>query len=433
MDLEKTIIAEILSEPELCGHITEVLTPDMFSGENIAIYKAIHDIYEEGGVIDLFSVAKKARIDKLTTLTEITMLASSSSALNSHAYSLKEKHVLRTIDRYSMQLNSLISAKESAQYIIDYAQSGMEDIIEMVSSARGGFEHISKVIERAVQEAESRVAKRRNGESIGVTTGLRPLDRVLHFMRGGQLIVVASRPAMGKTALTLHFARSAARAGHNVCMYQLEMSSVSLADRMLFSIADIDTYAYKTGDFHEWDKVMVAQSELSKLPIYIDDKPQVSMSYIRNHSRIMKKKGKCDIIYIDYLQLIDTDDRRNREQEVAKITRRCKVLAKELDVPVVILAQINREAESDRSKRPELKHLRESGAIEQDADVVLFPYRAAYYKIDTIEVYDKYKGKIEIPSTNVMEIIVAKNRDGAIADIAISHNENLTRFDNLNL
>lgn len=429
IELEKLIIAEILSEPDNCAFVTELISVDMFSGKEAGIYRVIERHFGEGKNVDLYTISKE--IGDFQYLTKITLLASSANALHSHCLQLREKYIVETLSRYSMQINHLITAKEPAQKLLEFAQSGIEDIFELVSSGVRGFEHISKITERAIAAAEDRVKKKQAGESIGVTTGLRPLDKMLHYMRGGQLIVLAARPAMGKTALMLHFARHAAYKGHSVCMYQLEMSAISLADRMIFAVEEIDTFAYKTGEFADWDKLWSAQSKLSKLPIFIDANPKVSMSYIRNHARVMRKKGKCDIIYIDYLQLVDMEDKKNREQEVAKVSRQCKMLSKELDVPVVLLAQLNREVEADKTKRPELRHLRESGAIEQDADVVLFPYRAAYYGIEEVSIYDKHSGTRQINSEGIMEIIIAKNRDGAIGDVAVKHNENLTNFENI--
>lgn len=431
-NIERVIISDILAEPQFAGVACEIISSDMFTGAEREIFKVIEQANEKGDEVDLFLISKRANLEPFIgfNLSDIITLSTSANKLKEHCFLLKEGYISKTLLRYSQQITSLIENKESTQSVLDYTQKGLEDIFELTSQGLAGFQHISVIAEKAILKAEERVNKRNAGNSIGIPTGLRALDSMIHYFSGGQLIILGGRAAMGKTSVMLHFARSAAFANYSVCMYQLEMSAVALGDRMLFSLCDVDTNAYKTGEFTEWDKIMDAQNKLSKLPIYIDDRPKVSLAYIRNHARLMRKKGKCDIIFIDYLQLVNAEEKKNREQEVAKITRQCKILAKELDVPIVLLAQLNREVEQDRLKRPELRHLRESGAIEQDADIVLFVYRAAYYNIETIEVYTK-AGRSNINSQGVMEIIVAKNRDGGVGDVAFRHNENLTQLTNL--
>lgn len=431
-NIERVIIADILSEPQYAGTACEIVSSDMFSGAEREIFKVIEQANERGDEVDLFLISKKANLEPFggLNLSDIVSLTTNANNLKEHCFLLKEGHIKKTLLKYSQQISALIENKEPTQAVLDFTQKGLEDIFELTSQGLAGFRHISEITEKAIQKAEERVVKRNSGESIGIPTGLRALDALLHYFSGGQLIILGGRAAMGKTSVMLHLARSAAFANYSVCMYQLEMSAVALGDRMLFSLCDVDVSAYKTGQFQEWDKITSAQQELSKLPIYIDDRPKVSLAYIRNHARIMAKKGKCDIIFIDYLQLVDAEEKKNREQEVAKITRQCKILAKELNIPVVLLAQLNREVEQDKLKRPELRHLRESGAIEQDADIVMFCYRAAYYGIDSIEIYSK-GGRSQINSEGIMEIIVAKNRDGGIGDVAFRHNENLTQLTNL--
>ena len=244
-------------------------------------------------------------------------------------------------------------------------------------------------------------------------------------LQNGELTVIAARPSVGKTAFALHLARQAAMQGHAVTVYSLEMQGERLADRWLLSAGDINPYRWRTGipNPHEVAEAHTTAAELARLPIHVDDSTSTSMDHVRSSARLLKSKGTCDLIIIDYLQLMtaQTDSRGNREQEVAQATRKAKLLAKELNVPVVLLSQLNRESENRPAGRPELAHLRESGAIEQDADVVMLLYRPALARVTT----DRESG---YPTEGLGVVIIAKQRNGETGNVYFRHNPEMTKI-----
>lgn len=433
MNYEKLIIGCILAEPDKAGMALELVTPEMFTSIERDIILKIKELSEQGISPDMFIVANSLRkelepFNGATYLVDISVEVATASKLQEYCLLQKQVYLEKLLDTYFRQGSAMCEDKFEVQKIMDFAQKGMEHAFTLVAENGKGFQHISAITEKSIRNAEKRAQDKAEGKNIGIPTGIRPLDRLLNGgFKPSTLNIIAARPAMGKTAVMLHFAKCAALAGVPVCIYALEMSADSLADRMLMSIGDMDNDAYKSGDFEQWSEIIEAQAYLSKLPIYIDDNPKVNMGYIRNHSRIMKQKNLCGIVFIDYLQLTDMssgDKNRNREQEVAATSRQCKILSKELESPVVLLSQLSRATETRADKRPMLSDLRESGAIEQDADVVAFLYRADYYDIPDVTLYDGGT----VSSKGIGEIIIAKQRDGATGDVAFRHNESMTQI-----
>ena len=434
MNFEKLILGCIISEPQSAGLACELVTSEMFTGTEKAIFIKINELISDGREIDLFILsnalnAELSHLGGVIYLMDLAKDVASALKLQEYCLELKQQHIAKVLEKYFIQGSAMCENKSDVQTIMDFAQSGMEQVFTISTSAMEGFQHISKLAELSADRVQQRVADKAAGKNIGIPSGLRPLDRMTNGWKGGELIVIASRPAMGKSAIMLSFARAAATVQVPACLYSLEMSAISLADRMLMSLNNFNVDNFKSGDFDQWNELALAQEYISQMPIYIDANPKVSMGYIRNHSRIMKQKGKCGIIFIDYLQLADMtsgEKNRNREQEVAQTTRQCKILAKELDVPVVLLSQLSRATEARADKRPQLSDLRESGAIEQDADIVMFLYRAAYYGINEITLFD---GQV-ISSNGIGEIIIAKHREGATGDVAFRHNESIMQISN---
>ena len=275
-------------------------------------------------------------------------------------------------------------------------------------------------------DLERRQQAHQRGECVGISTGLPYMDRITGGWRGGQLVILAARPAMGKTAVALHFAQAAAGAGVPVCIFSLEMPATQLGGRMLVGASGVDARAFRSGavSTEDWQRIEPGAARLSGLPVTIIDTPSISMPAIRAQCRALQRQGRCSMVVIDYLQLTapDSDKRNNREREVAEMSRAAKVLAKELDVPVILLSQLSREAEKDA--KPQLSHLRESGAIEQDADMVIFIDRPAIRKEETIK--DPELGEISTKGIGVFYVL--KNREGATGSILFRHNESLTRI-----
>jgi replicative DNA helicase len=259
---------------------------------------------------------------------------------------------------------------------------------------------------------------------MGVDTGIDYLNRITSGWQNSNLIILAARPGMGKTSVMLHMAKSAAQSGFNVLIFSLEMSDKELTNKLILSEGNIDSGRYRNGTLNENEikNMEYCAGLICKLPVIINDKSDISVRRIKNIAKLLKKKGKCDIVFIDYLQLLNMKHENKsytREQEVSQATRSLKIMAKELDVPVVVLSQLSRNCEDRKDKRPLLSDLRESGAIEQDADIVLFLWRPEYYGLDT---YDSRNTK------GLMIIDIAKGRSIPTCEIEISYNEQFTKF-----
>ena len=289
---------------------------------------------------------------------------------------------------------------------------------------------LSDVVRATLDDLERRQQARQVGECIGIPTGLQRLDVLTGGWRGGQLVVLAGRPGMGKSAAMLHFARTAAVAGVPVCVFSAEMPNTQLAGRMLVGGSGVNSGSFRTGDIDAdgWRELERAAADLSAMPVYLNDRANITPVAIRSQCKAMARRGRCGMVIIDYLQLLDTASRNTnstREREIAAASRSAKLLAKELDAPVLLLSQLSRKVEERSDKTPMLSDLRESGAIEQDADMVLFLDRPAVYGVETIEA-GRYGA---IPSEGVGLLHIAKNREGATGCVIFRHNESLTRIE----
>lgn len=429
------MIGAIIANQNYITQVADYLHPEHFrDSAHRDIYSRLLDMYDNGKDIDLTTAISACRGIKTPDDSTIAVLlaryttnAPTTASIEAHARIIVEQHIRRTISIGAQQL-----AKRCAENNEDVAHI-LKDLDTLTDKCNGvivggGAKHISELITQAIADAEKRQKTAKSGQSVGITTGITPLDCCTGGWKPSQLIVLAARPAMGKTAIMLHFALSASQQGKAVCIYALEMSGVSLADRLLCSVANVDAENYKNGTLtsDEWGRINEAQAEINSLPIYIDDNPTVTMRYIATRSKMLRKRGKCDIIFADYLQLVDTSTgkNRNREQEIAQASRNAKIIAKELGVPFVLLSQLSRKVEDRADKTPQLSDLRESGAIEQDADIVVFIHRPAYYGEQTMET-SKW-GEINTDGVGVLSI--AKQRDGATGKIYFSHNESMTKI-----
>ena len=432
-DVEAKTIGAIISNQEYITQVAGYLRPEHFSDStNREIYSRLCDMYDNGRDIDLITTINECRGLKIPNAPALlagymSKASTTAPSIEPYARIIVEQHIRRTIGI-------------GAQQIANRCSENTEDVTEILKSldsltdecngviVGGGAKHISELISQAIAGTENRQKTAKNGQGVGITTGIKPLDRCTGGWKPSQLIVLAARPAMGKTAMMLHLALSASQQGKAVCIYALEMSGVSLADRLLCSVANIDAEHYKNGTLtpDEWERINRAEAEIKDLPIYIDDNPTVTMRYIATRSKMLRKRGKCDIIFADYLQLVDTSTskNRNREQEIAQASRNAKIIAKELGVPFVLLSQLSRKVEDRADKTPQLSDLRESGAIEQDADIVLFIHRPAYYGEQSISTVSW--GEISAEGVGVLS--VAKQRDGATAKIFFAHNDSMTKI-----
>lgn len=424
-DAESAVIGVIIGYPTGYSRVATLLTSDMFySMPYQVIFEAAHELFKENKAIDIISLnehigkAGKSDIAPAYILAQCMGGVVSDAHLIFHAAVVREKYVAREFIKTAQTILSQIYGNtEDIDDVIHSANKRGIELTEMLIGGSPGM-HMEELVRKWANDLKTKVERLHSGNTSGVNTGLTPLDKVTAGWQGSELVIVAARPAMGKTAVALHFAKSAALSGVPVAFFSLEMNDIRLLDRLMLSEAEINPESLKRGDFSpaEESRLSVATSIIQRLPIYIDDESDTSITAIRSKCRLLHAKGKCGLIIIDYLQLARESgaNNRNREQEVSRMSRECKVLAKELDVPVILLSQLNRDVDKRADKRPVLADLRESGSIEQDADIVLFIHRPAYYD----ESAEKGFG----------EIVIAKNRNGRTGIVQFKHNSSLTRI-----
>lgn len=437
VELEQSVIGTLIMEPDRLTEVVGMLSPESFCDDrNSFIYKTLIEMFDQNTPVDLYNVGKRCDGSSLFggrtgTLyaSECTCKVGSGVNLLFQAQIIQQRYIARLLMYAGSKISTL--AGDDTKDVADVLDESNKliDKINALSCDSSAGQSLRDSLTESLKLAEQRQAAYLGGLPTGIPTGISDLNRLTGGWRGSQLIILAARPAMGKTALMLHFAKSAALNGTPVCIFSLEMSHVSLSDRLLLSECEVEVNRFRNGDLSgdDWRQLNEASAQLEKLPIHVDDNAVVSMRYIKTRCHILKKQGKCGLIMIDYLQLADTSTKernRNREQEIAQASRQAKIIAKELDVPVVLLSQLSRECEKRADKQPQLSDLRESGAIEQDADVVGFIFRPAYYGLDKIETL-KY-GNISTSGLGIINI--AKQRDGATGLVAFSHNPSMTKI-----
>ncbi|MGA9756530.1 MAG: replicative DNA helicase [Desulfobaccales bacterium] len=438
-EAEQSVLGAILVRPEAMDRIADLIAPEDFYREaHGRIYKAMLDLYGRGEPVDLVTVSAllKER-GQLEGVGGPVFLAGLSEqvgfATNAEYYAslVRDKAVLRRLLDCAQEIASACLAPvENVAEFLDRAEHKVFQVAE--AKVRPGFSPLSALVDNEIATLEA-IWGRKDGSLTGVSSGFTDLDNYTAGFQASDLIILAARPSMGKTALALNIAFNAAYGGppekpHSrqtpvpVAFFSLEMSKEQLVRRLLSSIGKVDASQIRRATFltgPEWTKLQEAAGILVDCPIYIDDTPAATVLDIRAKSRRLKADGKLGMVIIDYLQLMQGRPELNsREQQISEISRSLKGLAKELAVPVMALSQLSREPEKRERKRPQLSDLRESGAIEQDADVVIFIYREEVYTKD-----EKHKG--------VAEVIFGKQRNGPIGTVKLAFRDRFTRFDDL--
>ena len=433
-DLESVILGACLTETTAMVLVGDKLSPEMFYETKFGeIYSALLSMYHSGKAIDLVTVraelASRGKLEAVGGAYELVRLAgrvASSAHLEYQALILRQMYIRREM---IAGLHTLLAS--AADESVDLSDA-LADLHRLAGHLESGavsdncLRDMERLMQDTLEQMDKRVENNRNGIT-GIPTGLRELDRLTAGWQQGDLNIIAARPSVGKTAFALHLALAAGRAGKHVLVNSLEMQGERLGDRWLCAqAANVDAGHLKTGqlDAGERQQALEAARLLSALPVYVDDNPKMSMDHIRSSALLQKSKGRCDLLIIDYLQLCEMKSgqkNRNREQEVAEASRKAKLIAKELDIPVILLCQLNRECEMRADKRPALSDLRESGAIEQDADVVMLLYRPALYGL-TSERRSKF------PSEGLGMVILAKHRNGETGDVYFGHNPAMTKI-----
>ena len=433
-DLESVILGACLTETTAMVLVGDKLSPEMFYETKFGeIYSALLSMYHSGKAIDLVTVraelASRGKLEAVGGAYELVRLAgrvASSAHLEYHALILRQMYIRREM---IAGLHTLLASAADESVDLSDALADLHRLaghLESGAVSNNCLRDMERLMQDTLEQMDKRVENNRNGIT-GIPTGLRELDRLTAGWQQGDLNIIAARPSVGKTAFALHLALAAGRAGKHVLVNSLEMQGERLGDRWLCAqAANVDAGHLKTGllDAGERQQALEAARLLSALPVYVDDNPKMSMDHIRSSALLQKSKGRCDLLIIDYLQLCEMKSgqkNRNREQEVAEASRKAKLIAKELDIPVILLCQLNRECEMRADKRPALSDLRESGAIEQDADVVMLLYRPALYG-PTSERRSKF------PSEGLGMVILAKHRNGETGDVYFGHNPAMTKI-----
>jgi len=424
--LEEAVLGALMIAAEAYAYVSEILRPETFYKEaHQKIYQAIVDLASARKPIDMLTVPDQLKhngtLDEVGGsyyITQLTNKVASAAHIEYHARILAQKYLARELIWISHEMqNQSYDELNDIDDVIFSASSAIEKLQEK-TIGKSETNALPDVMQKSITGMYERKEKYEHGIQNGINTGLFDLNRITAGWQKGDLIILAARPAMGKTAIALKFAKSAAKQGNSVVIFELEMTDVKLSDRLLLSESEVCPNNYKVGrlTLEETKSIERAAEILREYPILIDSNSNVTMEYIRNKSRLLHKQRKCEIVIIDYLQLIEDTGNKNsvREQEVAKMSRKAKLLAKELDIPVILLAQLSRKTEERSIKKPMLSDLRESGAIEQDADMVIFIYRDEYYNSKA----EKGKGNL----------IIAKYRNGEVGEIDFCYNESMTKI-----
>lgn len=433
--LEQAVLGAVMLDKDALAIVLDILSPDSFyTDAHQKLYKAMLRLFERSQPIDILTATEELRkmgeleaVGGPVYLVELTNRVASAANIEYHARIISQKHIQRELIRVSTKIiNDAFEDTTDVFNLLDEAEKGLFDITQQNMSR--GYESMGSLASKALKQIED-LSKKEAGLT-GVPTGFTDLDRLTSGWQPSDLVILAARPGMGKTSFVLSLAKNAAMDfGKPVAIFSLEMSSVQLVQRLISMQAEIPGHKMRNGQLedYEWQQLQTAIERMSDVPIYIDDTPGINIFELRAKCRRLKMQHDIQMVVIDYLQLMSggTDSSRgNREQEISAISRALKGLAKELSVPVIALSQLSRAVETrGGTKRPQLSDLRESGAIEQDADIVSFIYRPEYYQILEDEEGQSLKG--------IAEVIVAKHRHGALKTVKMKFIDHFAKFADL--
>lgn len=426
VEAEQAILGSMLTDKDAVIAALEVLKPESFYREdNKAIFEAISNLYAKSDPIDIITVKSELasqgnfeRVGGFEYLAGLPERVPTTANVDKYIKIVDEKAMLRSLIQTSNELIALgYDEGENSDTILDMAEKKVFDLSQRKNAK--GYTALKEVLVESFSELEKLYNQK--GYITGVPTGFIDFDKKTAGLHGSELIILAARPAMGKSAFAINIAANAAIRNHiPVAIFNLEMSKSQVGNRILCSEAMVDSNKVKTGqmDDEDWVKLATTLGTISDAPIYIDDTPGINITEIRTRCRKLKLEKNIGLVVIDYLQLVQATGKTNsREQEIAQISRSLKVLAKELDIPVIALSQLSRGSEQRTDKRPMLSDLRESGAIEQDADIVVFLYRDDYYNKES-------------EKRNLAEVIIAKQRSGETGTVELAWMGNYTKFAN---
>lgn len=426
LEAERAILASVLMDNYHLNQCLEFLRPDDFYKDaHRKIFQAMIDLNERNEPCDLITLSTdltaKNLLEQVGGASYLSFLVDSiPSAANVTAYAklVKEKSLVRNLITQSTEIIGQCYTSNDVDELIDNAERRIFSVSE--SKVKQGFSMVRDLVKQGYHQVEQMHENR--GRLTGLSSGFTDLDKMTHGLQNGDLIIIAGRPSMGKTAFALNIAENAAqKSSAKTAIFSLEMGKEQLVMRMLTSQARVDASAIRRGELKDsdWPRILEACDVLGHMNIFIDDQPAQSTLEIRAKARRLAKERGLDLIIIDYLQLMrGAGNEQSREQEISAISRSLKALAKELNIPVIALSQLNRSLESRKDKKPMMSDLRESGAIEQDADIICFVYRDEVYDPNTLD-----KG--------VAEIIIGKHRNGQIGTVRLKFFNQFTRFEDL--
>ena len=433
IEAEQAVLGAMLIDKEAIAKASEILSStDFYREAHRVIFNAMLELYNKNEAVDMVTVTeilkRDNKLEDIGGLAYITSLANvvlTAANVKYHADIVAEKSVLRQLVRVSTEIAAMgYEANEDVGTLLDTAESRILEISNRKKKA--DFTPINDVLMESVQNIEKLINNR--GGLTGLPSGFADLDKLTSGLHPSDFIILAARPSMGKTALALNIVQNVALRAHkriggeprSVAFFSLEMSKEQLVNRMLCAEAGIDSQRLRVGEMgdKDWDALWGACDLMSKAKIYIDDTAGITVMDMRSRARRLKAEHGLDLIVVDYLQLMQGSGKRNtsgdRQQEVSEISRSLKALARELDVPVLALSQLSRSVEARQVKRPMLSDLRESGSLEQDADIVAFLYREDYYNPETENKHT--------------ELIIAKHRNGPVDTVNLFFHKQFTKF-----
>ncbi len=430
MEAEQSVLGGLMLDNQAWEIVADLVNEkDFYRHDHALIFRAIATLSEEDKPYDVVTISdwleQRSELETIGGLAYLGILANDTpTAVNIKAYAeiVREYSVLRNLIQVGHEItNSAYNADgRSSKELIDEAERQVFQIAEQGAGQRQGFEDIKSLLTKAVEKVEELF---KSDEPLtGISTGFSKFDDMTSGLQNSDLIIVAGRPSMGKTTFAMNLAENAAVSGEkSVAVFSMEMPGEQLAMRMMSSLGRIDQHNLRTGKLqdHDWPRLTSSVAMLSKAKLFIDDTPALSPTELRARTRRLKREHGLDLIVIDYLQLMQIGgSSENRATEISEISRNLKALAKELNVPIIALSQLNRSVEQRPDKRPVMSDLRESGGIEQDADVILFIYRD--------EVYNP-----ESSDKGTAEILIRKQRNGPIGKVRLAFLGQFTRFENL--
>ena len=427
LDAEQSVIGSMIMDRDAIVDVSDILTKeDFYSAQNAILYENMIELFKEGMAVDLITLNNRLReknipedVAGMSYIADIIAAVPTSANAKYYAKIVADKAVLRRMIKMCEDVEKdCYLDTDDVDGLLETAESGIYKIVQQRNGAND-FASIDSIVLDVIDQIEA--ASRQNTRVTGVPTGFIDLDNMLTGLHGSELILVAARPAMGKTAFVLNIAHHVAvKKRIPVAIFSLEMSKEQLVTRMIALDSLVNSQKIQTGQLvdDEWDKIMESTEVITDAPIFVDDNSAITVADLRSKCRKLKQNNDLGLIIIDYLQLMSTNKHvESRQQFISDTSRALKVLARELNVPVITLSQLNRAVDSRPDHKPVLADLRESGAIEQDADVVMFIYRDDYYNPDT-----EKKG--------IAEIIIAKQRKGATGSVDLVWMQDYTKFAN---